>query len=72
MVFLEQAKKKYPGEWLAFQVQKELQDGGLKGRIIEHQKDRKTLYRKLEQKKIDQVYVTYAGPVVPTGYGILF
>lgn len=70
-VSLEKAKQDYAGQWLAFLVAEEKPTGELLGRVIAHNYDRRELHRELREKKIDRVYVTFAGPVVKPGYAVI-
>jgi hypothetical protein len=68
---LEKAKQDYAGQWLAFLVAEETPTGELLGQVIAHNHDRRELHRELREKKIDRVYVTFAGPVVKPGYAVI-
>ena len=70
-VSLEKAKKEYAGQWLAFLVTEEMPTGELLGQVIAHNFDRRELHRELREKKVDRVYVTFAGPVVKPGYSVI-
>jgi len=70
-VSLEEAKEQYAGQWLAFLVAEEKSTGELLGQVIAHNHDRRELHRELREKKIDRVYVTFAGPVVKPGYAVI-
>ena len=71
-VNLEEAKQRYAGEWLAFSITEEAPTGELFGHVIVHNADRRELHRELRGKKVKQVYVTYAGPLVKPGYTVVF
>jgi hypothetical protein len=68
---LEKAKQDYAGQWLAFLVAEETPTGELLGQVIAHNHDRRELHRELREKKINCVYVTFAGPVVKPGYAVI-
>lgn len=70
-VSLEKAKQEYAGQWLAFLVTEEMPTGELVGQVIAHNFDRRELHRELREKKVDRVYVTFAGPVVKPGYAVI-
>jgi hypothetical protein len=70
-VSLEKAKQEYAGQWLAFLVTEEMPTGELLGQVIAHNFDRRELHRELREKKVDRVYVTFAGPVVKPGYAVI-
>ena len=72
MVKVEQLKKKYPNEWLALKVEKEEQDGSIYAKLIFHHSDRRFLHEVLRRKKVKGAYITYAGPLVKSGYAIMF
>ena len=69
---LQEAKKKYKGEWLAFLVVKEIKGKEVEGRVLAHTKDRRLLHQILRNKRVKNAYVTYAGPMVKPGYAIMF
>jgi hypothetical protein len=70
-VTLKAAKEQYAGQWLAFLVTEETPTGELLGQVIAHNPDRRELHRELREKKVDQAYVTFAGPVVKPGYAVI-
>ena len=69
---LNQVRKKYPNEWLAFKVEKESKDGYIQGKLVFHHPDRHTLHQVLRKKRIKGVYIFYSGPLVKTGYAVMF
>jgi|GEM_PF-993741 hypothetical protein len=70
-VSLEQAKRQYAGQWLAFLVSEETPTGEVLGHVIAHDPDRRELHRKLREKKVERAYITFAGPVVKPGYAVI-
>ncbi len=70
-VNLQDAKQQYAGQWLAFLVTEETPTGELFGQVIVHNPDRRELHRELREKKVRQVYVTFAGPPVKPGYAVI-
>ncbi|MGY4706895.1 hypothetical protein ACVNPS_03955 [Candidatus Bipolaricaulota sp. J31] len=70
-VSLEQVKRRYAGQWLAFLVLEETPEGELLGQLIAHNPDRRELHRELRQKKVRRAYTTFAGPVVKPGYAVI-
>ena len=71
-VNLEDAKQRYAREWLAFSIAEEASTGELFGHVIAHNSDRRELHRELREKKVRDVYVTFAGPPVKPGYTVIF
>jgi hypothetical protein len=70
---LKQAKKKYPGEWLAFLVTDEGdKPDELIGEVLIHKKDRREVHEQLRRKKVKNAYITYAGPLIKPGYSVMF
>jgi hypothetical protein len=69
---LKDAKRKYKGEWLAFQVKKEGEEEELEGKLLSHTKGKKELHQNLRKKKTKKAYITYAGPIVKPGYAVIF
>lgn len=72
MLYLDKVKEKYEGEWIAFLVVDEAPEGKLKGRLIAHHQDRRSLHKILRKKKIKGAYVTFAGPLIKPDYAVLF
>ena len=70
-VSLERVKQQHAGQWLAFLVTEETSAGELLGHLIAHNRDRRELHRELRERKVNQVYVTFAGPVVKAGYAVI-
>jgi len=70
-ISLEKAKQQYTGEWLALLVTEEAPSGELFGQLIAHNPDRRELHRELREKRVNQAYVTFAGPVVKPGYAVI-
>ncbi|MBI3248945.1 MAG: hypothetical protein HYZ50_20785 [Deltaproteobacteria bacterium] len=70
---LKEAKRRYPQEWLAFKVEKEGSSiDTMRGQVLEHDKDRREIHRRLREKKIKEVYLTFAGPLIRPGYEVMF
>lgn len=70
-VSLEQMKRRYVGQWLAFVVLEETPEGELLGQLIAHNPGRRELHRMLREKKVKRAYITFAGPVVKPGYTVI-
>jgi hypothetical protein len=67
---LEEAKALYPREWIAFRAVEETENP--EGEVILHSKDRRAFDRELLERGLTDVYITFAGPLIPEGYGTLF
>lgn len=67
---LDEAKKKFHGEWIAFRVNKESENP--EGNVLLHNKNRREFDRKLIQSGIKDVYITFAGPAIPERYTAFF
>ena len=67
---LEEAKSAYPGEWIAFRALEDTDNP--EGEVFLHNKDRGTFDKELLKRRLVDVYITFAGPPVPEGYGTLF
>ncbi|OPX21653.1 MAG: hypothetical protein B1H03_06200 [Planctomycetales bacterium 4484_113] len=66
---LEEAKKLYPNEWIAFRID---EDGdNPEGEVLLHDKDRREFGKRLAESHIVDVYVFYSGSI-PEGYAIMF
>jgi len=70
-VSLERVKQQFAGQWLAFLVTQETPTGELEGQLIAHNPDRRELHRELRERKVERVYITFAGPVVKPGYAVI-
>ena len=67
---LEEAKSKYPGEWIAFRA---LDDSdNPEGDVVLHNKDRRIFDKELVERGLKDIYITFAGPPVPEGYSVMF
>ncbi|MCK4325910.1 hypothetical protein KAW55_04070 [bacterium] len=69
---LEEVKKQYDGEWIAFLIRKGKEDQEIEGDLILHDPDRRALHQKLRDKYVKDAYVTFAGPLVKPGYSVMF
>ena len=69
-VKLEQAKALYQGEWIAFRALE--QGDNPDGDVVLHNRDRRAFDNELVERRLTGVYITFAGPPVPEGYGTLF
>ena len=67
---LEEAKKLFQGEWIAFRTLEESDNP--EGEVVLHHKDRRTFDKELLQGGLTEVYITFAGPPVPEGYAVIF
>jgi len=67
---LEEVKKTYKGEWIAFRTAEETEDP--EGEVILHNKDRRLFDKELLRMGLIDVYITFAGPPVPEGYAAIF
>lgn len=67
---LEEAKAIYRGEWIAFRALEDVENP--EGEVLLHNKDRRTFDRELLERGLTDLYITFAGPPVPEGYGTLF
>lgn len=67
---LKETKNMYQGEWIAFLPHDESENPD--GEVILHNKDRRTFDKELVERRITNVYITFAGPIIPEGYGTLF
>ena len=67
---LEETKTMYQGEWIAFRANDESENP--EGEVILHDKHRRAFDKELVERGITNVYITFAGPIVPEGYGTLF
>ena len=67
---LEDAKTLHQGEWLAFRAFEE--GDNPEGEVVLHSKDRRVFDKELVEQGLTGVYITFAGPPIPEGYGVMF
>lgn len=67
---LEEAKTRYTEEWIAFRAFEE--GDNPEGEVLPHHKDRRAFDKKLLERDLTDVYITFAGPPVPEGYAVMF
>jgi hypothetical protein len=67
---LEDAKTRYQGEWIAFHALEEKDNPD--GEVVLHNKDRRAFDKELLDRGLIDVYITFAGPLVPEGYAVMF
>lgn len=67
---LEEAKILYLGEWIAFRTLEESDNPD--GEVALHNKDRRAFDKELLERRLTNVYITFAGPPVPEGYAVIF
>lgn len=67
---LEEAKVLYQGEWIAFRAFEESDNP--QGKVMLHNKDRRTFDKELLAQEITNIYITFAGPPIPEGYSVMF
>ena len=70
-VNLEQVKRKYAGQWLAFLVTEETGTWELLGQLLAHNPDSRELHRGLRKRKVERAYITFAGPSIKPGYTVI-
>ena len=71
MMSLKEAKNQYKGKWIAFFI-KEERNGNTYGEVLDSDVDKTQLHERLREKKVKEVYVTYAGPYIKDGYEVMF
>lgn len=67
---LAKAKALYKGEWIAFLTSEE--GDNPEGEVVLHDWDRRTFDKELLQRRLTDIYITFAGPPVPEGYAAMF
>lgn len=67
---IEEAKALYPGEWIGFHTSEE--GDNPEGEVVLHDRDRRAFDSALLQRRLTDVYITFAGPPVPEGYAAMF
>ena len=67
---LEEVKKTYQGEWIAFRTVEETENP--EGEVMLLNKDRRFFDRELLRMGLTNVYIPFAGPPVPEGYAAIF
>jgi len=72
-ITLKEAKKLYSQEWIAFHVEEEKEDiEEDRGKVLDHHIDRRELHRRLRERGVKEVYITFAGPLIRPGYEVMF
>lgn len=72
-ITLKEAKGLYPQEWIAFHVEKEGEEiEEARGKVLDHHIDRRELHRRLRERGVKEVYITFAGPLIRPGYEVMF
>ena len=69
---LEEAKKIFQGEWIAFQIYKGKESDNPEGDVLAHNKNRRDFDKTILQKAVKDIYITFAGPAIPEGYTAFF
>lgn len=67
---LEEAKKRFQGQWLAFRAFGD--SANPEGEVLLHKQNRREFDNELLRSGIKDVYITYAGPLLPPEYAALF
>jgi len=67
---LEDAKNRYVGEWIAFRAYEEGDNPD--GEVAIHNKDRRKFDSELIACGLKDVYITFAGPLIPKDYTVIF
>lgn len=68
---LSEIKSRFKNEWIAFKVIKRISESDFEGELIDHDMDRRDLHKRLREKKIEDAYITFSGPVIKPGYATL-
>ena len=72
-ITLKKAKQLYPQEWIAFCVEKEgTEVDDARGQVLDHHRDRREIHRRLRERAVKDVYITFAGPLIHPGYEVMF
>ncbi len=72
-MMLKKAKQLYPQEWIAFRIEKEGKEvDDAYGHVLDHDKDRREIHRRLREHAVKDVYITFAGPLIRPGYEVMF
>ena len=66
---LEEAKKLYPDEWIAFRSNEDGENPD--GEVLLHNKKRREFNKELLSRELVNVYITFTGPLIPEGYSVL-
>jgi methylmalonyl-CoA mutase cobalamin-binding subunit len=72
-ITLKEAKQIYAQEWIAFFVEEEKADvDEIRGQVLDHHRDRREIHRRLREQGVKDAYITFAGPLIRPGYGVMF
>jgi len=73
MITLKEAKKRYSREWIAFHVEEEKEEiEQAREKVLDHHINRRELHRRLRERGVKEVYITFAGPPIRPGYEVMF
>lgn len=70
MADIQEIIKKYPGEWVAIEVTKELDGEPMAGELVYHSTKRDEVWQKTRARK--RLYITFSGPPLKEGYAAAF
>ena len=72
-ITLKDAKQLYSQEWIAFYVEEEGEEvDEVRGQVLDHHRDRREIHRRLRERGVKEVYITFAGPLIRPGYEVMF
>ena len=70
---INEIKKKYKGEWVLVEIQKEDDLGKtIEGKVLAHSKSRDDTYKALKKAKDKYTYHFYTGEIPKKGYAVAF
>jgi hypothetical protein len=69
-VKLSEAVNQFKDQWIAFRISREGDDP--EGEVVVHDADRSRFRERMRLDQIRNVYITYAGAILPEGYVALF
>ena len=67
---LTSARKKFKNQWMVFKIRRE--KPVVEGEVLGTAKTRKSIHDFIDRNRLNNVYITFNGPLVPRGVGFFF
>jgi len=67
---LTAARRRFKNQWMAFKIQRE--KPVVEGDVLGTARTRKSIFSFVDSEELNDVYITFNGPVIPRGVGFFF
>jgi len=67
---LTTARRRFKNQWMAFKIQRE--KPVVEGDVLGTAKTRRSIFNFVDSNELNDVYITFNGPVIPRGVGFFF